>query len=491
MNLRLSILRVSTLIYIAFPLIPFFLGWVRLEYGIPMLGLLFYGGFNYVKSLDFKERFVLRKRDLLIGLAILSVWLLFSGAGGMGYQVSDHVKNNTLAKELSNLSWPLQYDVDGEKMYLSHYLSFYIVGPFVAGFIGYPYAQLVVFLWTTLGVFLGVFWLARAAGGFNWRFFLFFIFFGGISVFSFIFKYEGGFITEIVKRVNEHGFVFWMNSWDVIPLNYLHITDMLYWTPQHFIPAILGIGILLNDSLIDKNISFTPFLLCLLVMWSPLILVGIFPYFVFVLFQNRFKDVFNITNLVVGPIIFLFLASYLLAIESGDLVKHFIFTAEGAELREQILVFFYFLFFEVVVWVLPIYFIKRGKWKNGEKPLFIVLSLVLFTIPLYRFGLWNDWCNRVSMPSLVLLSVFAYKAFMASKKLKRVWMITLLVLASNGPMMDMVGSLKYSGYKPKFRPPYEQEVLSLPEICVAYPITQFVAAEDSFFFKYLAKKPNK
>jgi hypothetical protein len=491
MNLRLSNIRIVTFLYIAFPLIPFFLGWVKLMYGIPLIGILSFGGYRYINSLNFKEEIFIRNKDLLIGLLILVFWLLLSGAGGMGYQFSDHIKNNTLTKELSNLTWPLEYAVNGEKLYLSHYLSFYIVGPFLAGHFGYIYAQLGVFIWTTLGVVLGVFWLARASGGLSWKFILFFILFGGISVFSFVFQYGSGFLNEILKRINDHGYVFWMNSFEIIPLNYLHITDMLYWTPQHFIPSILGIGILLNDGFVDKNIKFTAFLLCMLVMWSPLILVGIFPYFIFVLFKNRFEGVFNVVNLVVAPIIFLVLAAYLLAIESGELVKHFIFATEGIAISKQIAVFLYFVFFEVLVWVLPIHFIKRKNWQSGEKHLFWLLTLVLLIIPLYRLGLWNDWCNRVSMPSLVLLAVFAFNAFLGSKGLRKRIIYILLLLASMGPMMDMAGSLKYSGFKPKFRPPYEQEVKSLPEICISYPIIQFVAHENTVFFKYLAKKPEQ
>jgi len=491
MKVPISYLRIITLVYIAFPLIPFFGGWLRLTYGLPLLGILILGCYKYAISLDYKEKEFFRSKDVYLGFAIITFWLFFSGAGGMGFQFDDHHKNNTLTWELSNNSWPLEYQVEGEKMYLSHYLSYYIVGPFLVGFLGYKYAQIFLFLWTAFGVFLGAFWLARATRNFNWRFFIFFIFFGGISIFSFIVKYKSGFLAEIYHRLKNHGYVFWMNCWDVIPLNYMGITDLLYWTPQHFIPAILGIGLILNNGIIDKNIKYLPFILVLLAMWSPLILVGIFPFFIYVLWANRLNGIFNYVNLIIAPVLFFVMFSFLMAIDSGDLVQHFIFKSYGvgdASLLKKVGIYFYFIFFEILVWVIPILVLKRNKWKHGEKSLFALVSIVLIIIPLYRFGLWNDWCNRVSVPAILILLVYSFKTFMEEKTIRRWSLIAILILSILSPMMDMIGSIHYAGYKPKFSPPDESEVKTLPEICISFPITQFVATENTFFYKYLAKK---
>jgi hypothetical protein len=491
MKVIIDHIRLVTLFYIAFPLLPFFGGWVRLEFAIPLILLLGLGCFQYYNSLTFKENERFRKRDIWVGIAIVSFWLLFSGAGGMGFQFDDHNKNNTLTWELSNNAWPLEYMVDGDRMYLSHYLSYYIMGPFLAGFIGYMYAQAVVFLWTGLGVFLGLFWLARATKNFNWRFFLFVIFFGGVALFSFVLKYKSGFMVELFARLKSHGYVFWMNGWDVIPVNYMGITDMLYWTPQHFIPALLGVGLILNMGLIDKNIKYLPFILSLLAMWSPLILVGLFPFFLYVLWTNKMEGIFNYVNLIIAPLLFGVLFSYLLAIDSGELIKQFIFSYVGerhSSLSTKIVVYFYFILFEVLVWVIPIVFLKWRKWEAGEKPLFLLTCIVLILVPLYRFGLWNDWCTRVSVPALLVLLVYVFKTFMEEKSLRKYSLVVILILSSLGATMDLVGSIYYSGFKPKFAPPTENQVKTLPEICISFPITQFVAKENTFFFKYLARK---
>lgn len=491
MRLPIAVIRLLTVIYVSFVLIPFFIGWVRIQYAAPLVVLYAWGMYNYYRSLDFSYREFWSKKALLFSALFIFIWVALSGAGGVGYQVSDLSKSNTLIKELTLHTWPLEYAVDGEKMYLSHYLGYYLPGPFLLSWLGYKYVQLFLFFYTLIGISLGVFWLARFAQKDNSLFAGFLILFGGISTFSFLFKFGGEAIAEFVHRVSTHGYVFWLNSWDVIPLNYMAISDMLYWTPQHIIPTFIGIGFLLNDSFIDRDISYTPFAISLLAIWSPLVLVGLFPFFAYVLFHGRFKGIWNITNLLISPAIFGVVAIFLLAIESETLVKHFIFTdlsGRGLTYLDQIGTYFYFVFFEVLIWAIPIFFVLRGTLNLEYKTLLGFTVLLLLLIPFYRFGLWNDWCNRVSMPAIVVLALFAFKGILQSKGLMRFVMLALLTLGSSAAVIGMVGSVKMAGNKVGFFPPELHEVQTLPEICVGYPITQFVAPSHSFFYTHLGKR---
>ncbi|MGR3811956.1 hypothetical protein [Jiulongibacter sp. NS-SX5] len=490
MRFKIAYVRILTILYLAFPLIPFYLGWLKPVYAGLCLLLLFLSFYFFVRKQDLTEVEVVSRRFIFVGGLILLFWLMFSGVGGFGYQFHDHVKNNTLAKELSNLSWPISYNVDGETMYLSHYLSFYIVGPATGGILGYKYAQLVLFIYTYLGLVFGVFWFGRALKQYNWKLVPFLILFGGISLFSFFIKFGGGAFTEILTRVKEHGYVFWMNSFDVIPLNFMGVTDMLYWTPQHFLPALIGVGLCLNAALVEKSTGYLPYALSLLAMWSPMILAGLFPVFALVVLSTRFRGMWSVTNLIIAPILFLVNASFLLAIDSEELVKNFIFQPQseaGYSLLHQVVVYFYFLLMEVLLWFVLLFYAKRKNWSVASKQ-FIYLSLgALILIPLYRFGLWNDWCNRVSVPYLLILAFFAFKTFLDLKPRWKPAFYVILALGSMGALMDIVGSARSSGFVPTFKPPVEGQVQTLPEICVSYPITQFVASEETFFFKYLAK----
>ena len=165
MRISVAWAKLLSILYVSFSLIPFFLGWVKLMYGIPLLLLLLLGIYNYTRYLNFQSFQTVEKKDFFLGLLVIFIWVAFSGAGGMGFQVSDLFKSNTLLEELTKRPWPLEYDVDGEKMYLSHYLAYYLPGPTLVGFLGYKYAQLFLFFYTLMGVSLGFFWLYRFAGG--------------------------------------------------------------------------------------------------------------------------------------------------------------------------------------------------------------------------------------------------------------------------------------------------------------------------------------
>ncbi|WP_304235863.1 hypothetical protein [Jiulongibacter sediminis] len=491
MRIPISLIRVITVLYISFSLFPFFLGWVRPVYGIPLSLMLIWGLYQHFKNLDFTKREFYPAKQLIVFLIILFLWVSFSGSGGMGYQVSDLYKSNTLVKELTNRSWPLDYDVDGNTMYLAHYLSYYIATPTLFGFLGFKAAQFALFFYTYLGVVLSFFWMYRFVKGNLIGFSFFLIVFGGVTTLSIMLSQDTSIIEVLKDKILNHGYLFWLNSWETIPLNFMSVTDMLYWTPQHALAAFLGVGLILNDGFVDDDIRYLPFVLSLLAMWSPMVLVGLFPLLVFVLLKFKFSGFWNYTNLLIAPVFFLVQASYLLSIESEELVKNFIFTdmsAEGVSILKQVGIYLYFLFFEVFIWAVPIYLILRNQLEKVELKLLFHVVFMLSVIPLYRFGLWNDWCTRVSMGCLLTLALFGYKALISGNGYKKVALFVILIMGGKASLVAIGGSAKHAGYRPNFLSPEEQQVLSLPEICVGYPITQFVAPDDTFFFKYLAKE---
>lgn len=491
MRISVAWLRIATIVYIAFPFFPFLLGWLQPLYGVPLSLLLAFGIYNYVKSLNFELEQDFNPIWLLATLVLLFVWFAFSGSGGVGYQVSDLAKVNTMVKDLAEKPWPVNYQVEGETLFFSHYLAYYLPAPTLFGFMGYKYVQLFLFFFTALGFSLGLFWLVRFASVNIFKFVLFFILFGGVATFSFFIKFGSGAFAEFWSRLNSHGFVFWLNCWDIIPLNYNSITDMLYWTPNHGIAAFIGVGYFLNDTFVDDDIRFTPFVLSLLLFWSPLVLVGLFPFFLYSLVKKRFAGIWNLSNLLVAPLIFIVIASFLLSIQSGDLVQHFIFSAPVGDTHgivDKLGVYLYFVVFEVLIWAVPIFYFFKKHFKKGEQNLFLFTVGLLLFIPLYRFGLWNDWCTRVSYPSLVILAIFAVKTLLNSTNWKRLVMLFLFLLGSQSAILAIGGSVISQNYSIKFNPPPAHQVQDLPGVCVWYPLDQFVAKGDTFFFKYLAKR---
>ena len=66
-------------------------------------------------------------------------------------------------------------------------------------------------------------------------------------------------------------------------------------------------------------------------------------------------------------------------------------------------------------------------------------------------------------------------------------MATLLLCGSISAFLAIGGSTIEKRFTIKFDPPAAHTVQDLPGVCVWYPLDQFVAKGDTFFFKYLAK----
>lgn len=489
MRIPVYLIKFLSFLYLSNCLIPFFIFWLKTPLAIIFLLIYGIGAWLFLKSLDLKARYSVSWLELIWSSIVLLFWLSLSGAGGMGVQYADMYKFNSIFEDLIKNPWPLSYEVNGEQYYFTHYLGFFLPPAAYAGFLGYRETQLFSFFYTVLGVFLGFFWIARYLK-MNWiKTAVLFIIFGGIYQLSFLMKYQQGFLTEMWQRIMTHNFLFWMNGLEVLPINYIPISNMLYWTPQHFITALLGIGLILNDGFVDKNIKSTPFLLSFLFMWSPLVCIGLVPFLVFVVFRNKFKGIWNLLNLVIAPLLLILMFVYFKSLQTENLTKHFILEASNDPLWEKAGAFLYFLIFEVLIWAIPIYFVLNKRKKDFDKSLFLITVVFLMIIPLYRFGLWNDWCTRVSMVPLIVLALFAIKAATLSIGKWKLVFFLLFALGSYGSLIDILGSLKGNGYVIKFDPPDENRTGTLIEVCEGhgFPLDQFLAKKDSFFYKHLAK----
>lgn len=495
-QLNIGTLKRISIIYLSLGHLIFFVGWLRPFYAVISVCLLLLAYFLIFKNLKTNEVVRISKRDFVLIAISTLVWALFSGSGGFGYQNDDYFKHNALMNDLIVQKWPLLYFVEGKKYYLSHYLGYYGVAPALFGWIGWRSMNLANFVFTYIGILLSFFWFFRYLGKFKFWFVWLFILFSGIQLFSFLYlNAEVPFAQLMANQIKLHGNLFWYNSFKLLNLTYESNTAMFFWGPQHAIPAWLGIGMLLSDWQVEKNLQYTPFYLSLLVFWSPLVLIGIAPYFIYALLDTRFKNVFNAVNLLIAPLLFLLIASYILAIESSDLMHNFTITTsrENLTILQQIGIYLFFLAMEVGLWWVIAYRILKDKLTRPQKQLYIFVLVLLSLIPLWRYGIWNDWCTRVSLPSLAVLWLMVIQAFLAAKKtIYRVVLVVVLFLASLDSVLYFGGSAyEYiSHYRKtgKLWPlPAQGAAGDLQAICVQFPMQQFIAKPDTFFFTYFGK----
>jgi hypothetical protein len=490
-NINIGVFKLASVLLIALPYFAFFLGWLRLELGITLTILLVYGLFQYIKSLNFNQKEPVLLLNLLFIAAILTLFVMLSGAGGFGNQVSDYTKQNIVTKDLMLQNWPVEYQNKGEKSFLTTYLGFYILAPALVGHFGWMAVNAFNFVYMLVSVLIAAFWMARFARSFKIEFPFFFVLIGGITAISFLILNGTDSLAVYIEKIKTNAHFFWLNAWDTIPVTYLSMVEQITWSPQHTLPCWVLMGLFINDWLLDDETTFTPFYLSLIALWSPLVLVGIAPFFLYLLVQKGFKLILNLTNFVVAPIIFLVVASMLLSLEVGSFPSHLIFKYEnliGNSLAQKIGVYLYFIFFEVIIWWLPTFYILRKKLYTKERNVLIFTGILLCIVPLYRYGLWNDFVGRCSMAGLFLLFAFVWRAYSAATFRWRLLFIALLGLSSMTPLAHLIGSFRSAGYSLKMNPPKYETISDLPAFAVSFSLDQFVAKPETFFYKYLAKQ---
>jgi hypothetical protein len=490
-KIPISVLKILTVFYLAFPYFIFFLGWLKLPIGIFLSVTLLYGLYIFTKSQSIATpNFKISLSNLILCILIVLIWVLFSGAGGFGYQNHDYFKHNFLQFDLTKQTWPVMYHLKNGTKYLSHYLAYYLPGPAIFYGLGWKYVQLANFFLTLSGILLAIFWMLRFVGKFTFWIVLLFIFASGTQIFTLIFQNGTQSLPLILDKIRNHGFLFWMNGLGILPINFMSASDMLYWGPQHAISCWLAIGLLLNDWLIDKNLKHSPFYISLIAFWSPLGLIGLAPFLLVALINTKFKAIVNAVNLLIAPIVFVVIALFLTSISTTELLHHFLIhdrSADGITILSQIGAYFYFVTFEILIWWVPAYLVLKNKVNETYKLLFWTALVVLLLTPFFRYGLYNDWCTRVSLPALFVMYVMMLLAILKveSKNIRMV-LLSICIVSALGPAILILSSIRSMGYRIKWEPPLEQNMQDLSK--TDFPVEQFVADPDCFFYKYIAKQ---
>jgi hypothetical protein len=116
--------------------------------------------------------------------------------------------------------------------------------------------------------------------------------------------------------------------------------------------------------------------------------------------------------------------------------------------------------------------------------------LVLMALPLYKLGKYNDWVQRVSMPSLFLLWIWLIRGIKESKSYLKYIAILLIAVSSADSLTYWITGLKESKGILGFNPLKIEEVKSMPQAAKEndWPIEQYLAPADASFFKYVAKQ---
>lgn len=431
-----DVLRSLSVAYIALPLLIFLLGWTWWPWAL-MLGAALGSGVALVIRDGPPGGPPAREHDwrlyALIAV-VLFAWLSISGIGGFGFQNHDWRFRNTVLRTLVEEPWPAVVTFDGEQRMLVSYVAYYLpaavmgkLGQAALGS-GWWLANAALWIWSFAGAGLAVAWLMRHARTYSVVPVLLLIAFCGFDVVAWWITW--GDLPEITRPIG-----LW--SQREMLLYYPGFTPQMFWVPHQALAAWIVVCLILHDGMAQRTSRNLVFFGAIALLWSPFITLGLIPYAAWVAARSRLEGLASVQN-AIGLGLAAVGALFLTGVEAGKLTQGLHWSSQHLPLHTYVALFLLFLMVKFGAYAI---FVRRTlldspEWRSTLSSLFWTTVLCLALIPLYRFGRYNDFCMRVSIPSLFVLLILIATALrpehfrQAGRRASAVVLLLLVVVGS-------------------------------------------------------------
>lgn len=490
LRIKKSLILKLSYIYIALPVFIFVAGWLRWYFAFPLLAaLLFSVYFALVDSREsYGEEYVSIPITAAVSIAaILLLWAVVSGLGGLYYQTSDHNWRNAIFRDLINCRWPVVYQ--NGKTALIYYIAFWLPSAMVGKLFGWHAANIALLIWSFFGLclvylaiyaYLGIEKAKKAAAVL-----IILIFFSGLD-------FIGIAINFVLNGTGISGTLEWWNG----VRQYSSVTTQLMWVYNQCIVPWLAIVVLL----LQKNIKNMALILVLTLPFAPFPFLGMFPYALLALAvacvklrknpRELVRSVFTVQNiaptLLILPVFFFYFKSnaQLGNGQSGSTG----FMAPSLT-RSGIFYLIAFFILEFLVYYIPIFY------KNFKDPVFLLTGALLFAIPFFRVGTRYDFTMRASIPALFVLMLYVMRFITADGLFKRsrdtlisYILVVILTFGSITPFVEQWQALRAIDVSKKINPVADNIKTLSNKPKKGYENFLTENPYQTVFFKYFARK---
>lgn len=438
-----------TLLWLILPLLIFAGSWLRPLVSLALSLLVLAGG---VTSWQRARRESVPMRISAGALALLLLWLWLSGIGGYAFQNWDHHWRNALFRDLIVYPWPIFYE---PKRMLIYYFGYWLPAAWVGKWLGWSFANGVLFLWSAFGLWLAFSLLQERWRLPAWQAAALFIFFSGMDAIGVILFGQG--IGLSLWPPIQHLEV-WAKT-----VQYSSFTTQLFWVFNQAIPAWLVTAWWLRRG--DRSNA--------LLFWAlgfflaPLPMLGLLPYLALEFGRQGWRDFVALSpslksrweavwqaflrpaltlQNIAGLAVLFASALFFAANPAGQSWQWHLLNGE------RWLTFF--LLEGGLLWAL----VGIREWKN---PAWLLSGLLLALFPLGQVGFAGDFPMRASIPALFYLLSWSGEALGEWRRLPRLALILCLALGSLTPLYEINRSLYRTvqyWQHPEWRapaPPYE------------------------------------
>lgn len=413
-------------LYLLLPWVLFLWGWLR-----PWVAVI--GIFLSVLALwhlwkhnpDFSP--ILLTRSVWAGLFLLGLWVFLSGIGGYAFQNWDHHWRNAVFHDLIDYSWPVYYASGGKGpvQMLVYYMGYWLPAALIGKRLGWRVANLVLFLWTWLGVSLVGLHLSLRLRWPLWRVVLLLVFFSGADAIGTLLLPKGSYPS--LWPPIQH-----LETWGE-NLQYSSFTTNLFWVFNQAVPAWLCTILLINR--IPPDQVFLGWALAF--FFAPLPALGLLPFAILEwlerarssgspLFQALFQA-FSLPNVLAASIALIaflyFSANTALQSRSWQnipLAKLLLFLGlEGG-----------------LLWMTLV-------WNHYRDLRWYLLGMMLLLFPFIQVGSGRDFVMRASIPALFYLMVWTAEALFSAHfpRLLRGFLFLLLGIGALTPLYEINRSI--------------------------------------------------
>ncbi len=416
---RLTLLDVLVCGYLALPLLVF-CAWFKWPAAIGLGLLACYGFAQALRGADWR-RADIGKRSLAVVVVVALAWTALSGVGHLFYANLDWVIRDAVLRDLVATPWPPMYEMDGgTPMILRAPIGFYLPVAALGSVVGLQAADFLLYLWTAFGFAL-VLWVAISLFATRRERLIcgaVMLGFGGLDLIGFPLMFHQ------VPPLGQH--IEWWASF----AQYSSNSTLLFWVPNHALPAWLGLLMVLRHWRTTELARVTLLLAASIPLWSPLSAFGLVPFFLIGL--NWRRDLGALLALRSGwPFIALaaLVARYVTmdtqAIARGWAIDMF----GNAESFWYVYTAFCLLEFGILALLLAR--LQAFDFKVG------IAVLILLLLPFYRFGPGNDLVMRSSIPALMVLALATVRPLASSNRQgARVLLALVLIVGATGSAQE-------------------------------------------------------
>jgi hypothetical protein len=505
-------LRAATVAFLGAPVAVFLAGCLRPAFAAPALAALavalagLAGGRAGPAPAEPPARVPLLA--LLLGLAPAAVLALISGAGGFGPQNWDWVKHEAVLRDLMAQGWPVRYSAGGGTTALAYYVAYYLPAAVTGKLAGWTAANVALAATSLAGTVLAALWVIVLARGAPLLCGSLLALFSGMDVLGAVLV--SPWPPDLARVFGTYHLEWWAVHWQ-----YSSTASLLYFAPGQAIGGWL-LAVLMLDAL-DCRRNGLPLLALLAagMLWSPFAALGALPLAAAFLLSRdgglraAARAQLTVANLgggVVAAVLTLYYASRAapLALPArfvpattpearGDLV--FLPAAIGPGRFLAAYALFAACEF-LVLWLLLLRESAAGPGDRALRPALLGAGAALLTLPLLRYGLFNDLSMRASIPPLAVLLVVSARVLRRGLARPRRAAIALVLAVGalyGGNLLRMHLGSQWRGRRVVSLPPRDR-VRDLFQVQLHDPpaagrnfVSQYLGSVDAPFFRVLAR----